>query len=486
MLNQNQVKIRYKPINQKQDAFHKSKVRHKLLIGGVGAGKTIPACHEAFFIAMDNPGHEFAVFRNTWESLEANVQEDMIKIAEINDLMSKPFDKQRHDMYLKNGTKIMFRPLGMKIEQIKGMHLCGFFVDDPDVWRFRNVIMWLYTRLRNPPGVYARYFRSIICANWEGKDWLWQRYMRGKKEGENIDNYAHWLMRTQDNPTLPPHYIEDLAGMYNEDWMNRYVYCDLEHTNSGLVYHEYDPKIHNADLSWLRDKKKKKMGLIKVLVVDVGLGTSVILKMATEGKNIYIYDEWYRKQAKLLDLGEYLYNESKKNHYRDIIIDPSSAQKEQTSGSSMKEELKKGWHLHLVDGTNAIDYGISVIKDLLTIREGVTHFFIDIAYCPKTAREIEIYRYKEKANSAFDDVSYKEKPVDVDDHCMDCAKYGTVYLKKYLKNYGEKLKILKQKRKEIWNKRLRELRYYKENPKARERRMSPTLRRLKAIHYGRK
>ena len=71
----------YKPVNAKQADFHKSKAINKLLIGAYRGGKTYPAIHEACFICNDNPGHEFAIFRNTDKALKTNVQKDFLKVA---------------------------------------------------------------------------------------------------------------------------------------------------------------------------------------------------------------------------------------------------------------------------------------------------------------------------------------------------------------------------------------------------------------------
>ena len=66
----------YKPVNQTQTEFHQSRARHKLLIGGYGAGKTYPAIHEVLLHCLDNPRHEFLVARNTWDTVEDKKQED--------------------------------------------------------------------------------------------------------------------------------------------------------------------------------------------------------------------------------------------------------------------------------------------------------------------------------------------------------------------------------------------------------------------------
>ena len=470
----------YNPMTEKQKDFHASTAMHKMLIGGVGAGKTYPAIHEAFFICGDNPNHEFAVFRNTWDSLEDNIMSDMLKIGrDANCYHPKNWNKSKHDLILYNGTKIMFRPLGMKLEQIKGMNLCGFLIDDPDVNRYRRAISFLWTRLRNPHGAQAKYFETIVCSNWEGKNFLWQTYMRRKPEGGN-DKFAYWVCSSADNPTLPPHFIEDLRSIHSEAWMNRYVFCNLDSISSGLVYNEYNDKVHDADLSWCK-KRKSDHKFMKILAIDVGItAATVVLKIATDFNKIYVYDEWYRKDARSDVVAEYIKRAVAHENFDTMIIDPSSAKREQTSGTSVRDDFKKKHGLIFKSGNRDINYGIEIIKSLLTVKDGKPGLYIDPVSCPNTVRELEIYRWKEPKNSEFEDLAYKEEPVDVDNDCMDTLRYGGVYFEKKLINRNNKSEVIQQKRELLWKERLSKMKMYQKGTG--RNRPDPETMRLRKIH----
>jgi len=467
----------YKPLNRKQAEFHASKAIHKLLIGGYRAGKTYPAIHEAFFLCLyDNPNHEFLVARNTWDSLKENIMKDMLRISDRAGAHTK-FDKSNADLYLKSGTVIRFRPLTLTREQFKGMNLCGFLIDDPDVERFKEVISFLFTRLTNPPNVKANRFETIICANYEGHNWLWKTYIRGRKEGGD-DVFAYWLLQTIDNPTLPPDYIKTLEAIHSRAWMERYVYTRLD-SYSGLIYDEYNPQIHNEDLSFCFYDNN----LIKIMAIDVGIThPTVVLKLATDGENIYVYDEWYKTNIRVDKLGFYLQEQLKKDYFRAIIIDPASAKTDQTSGSSVKEDLRKDFGIMTTPGTNAVNYGIEIVKSFLTIREennNQPRLFIDPIRCPNTIREIETYRWDEPEMMDFDELAYTEKPVKKDDDCMDALRYGVVYLKKYISFYTEK-ETLAERREKLWEERYKKLRLYAEKRSLRYKREWERLQKIKA------
>lgn len=457
MINQNVDFTYYKPINDQQKEFHESKSRHKLLLGGYGSGKTYPAIHETFFCCLDNPGNQFLVARNTWESLNENVEREMIEIGNKVGII-KEFNKTKHDLVLINDTAIRFRPLSLSRAQLKGLNICGFFIDDPDVNRFKETISFLYTRLRNTPVVKTNYFQTIITGNYEGHNWLWQQYIRGRDEGGD-DTFAYWIIPTGNNPTLPENFIEDLEKIHSQAWMDRFVFCKMD-SYAGLVYDEYDFNIHDKDLRWCEEDKD----LIKILAIDVGItDPTVVLKMATDFKNIYIYGETYRPM-RLDALGSILQREKQKEKYRAIIIDPSAKRKEQTSDSNVRDDLRRDFGITTIPGKNAIDYGIEIIKTLLTVRDGEPHLYIDPHKCPNTVKEMEVYSWKEPSMSEFDELGFKEKPIDKDNHSMDAIRYGVLYLKRFLRGILNKDIDLNERNKKYWEEKHSKLKMYREMP----------------------
>lgn len=451
----------YKPINWKQAEFHKSTSKNKCLLGGVGAGKTMPGIYESLMVCHGNPGCEFAVFRNTWDSLRDNVEKEFVKVSELVGA-KRTWKDTKHDLYLTNNVTVRFRPLTLNIEQIKGMNVCGFFIDDPDVDRFSNVIGFLYTRLRNPPWIKANFFESIITANWEGRNWLWQKYIRNRPMGGN-DKFAYWICKTEENPELPDDYIENLSALHSEDWMNRYVYCDINTAYAGLIYPEYDPEVHHRDLGWIKKKTGKSKDLLKIMAVDIGTtAPTVVIKMATDFNNIYVYDEWYKRGIHVDVLGEYLNQELRKDNYRAVIIDPSSNKDDPTSGTSVRKLLKKEWGVHTKGGNNNFNYGREIIKSMLTVRKGETRWLIDPTDCPHCCQELDTYKWKEQGNSVYDDVYYKPVPIDRDNDCCDTMRYGACYLKDKIKGIDDGA-LAKERNKRMWANRIKDLPMYNEN-----------------------
>lgn len=462
----------YEPKNQNQREFHDSTAINKLLIGPYRSGKTYPAIHEALFICRDNPGHEFAIFRNTDKSLKKNIQKDFLNVAfDSGAAQKKDWIKSEGVLTLWNGCRVIFELLSVGIENLKGMNVCGFLIDDPDVTKYWDVISFLYSRLTDPPrgNVKAAYFSTIICANYEGHDKLWQTYMRRKKPGGN-KMFAYWFCKTQDNPTLDKNYIAIQKATHSEAWMKRYIHGDLK-GYVGLVYSEYESEFHDADLEWCFNDHT----LLKVLAIDCGIThPTVVLQVATDNHNIYVYNEWYRVNIRTADLGDYLLKKlDSEESYKKLIIDPKSHAREQTSGTSPRLVLEDECGIKGIEiAKNAVKPGIEIMKGIMTVREDdsgpekkmKTHFYVDPKRCPKLIRELEVLKWKEPESSDFDELAYKEEPVDKDNDGTDCARYACVYLRKYLTGMKRFQKSGLEKQLEKLNNRLNNLKHYSDHP----------------------
>lgn len=450
----------YRPINRQQAEFHASKARNKLLIGGYGGGKSYPADHEAIFHCLENPGHQFCVFRNTWQSVEENIMSDFIDILKPRGLIKKIVNnKDQKDIILINDCKIMFRPLSLKRESYKGYHMCGFLADDPDTGRYSDLLGFLFSRMRNPPGVKASRFMSIITANYEGFDWLQRTYMAGRPEGGDED-FAYWICPTTGNPTLHDKYIEDLAFAHTPEWMDRFVYCNFKGLSVGTIYHMFDRLKNHIDGS----KYSNRRDLIHIMAVDNGY-TTCVLHMATDRKNVYIYDEFYEKDCQMGKLGEYLARAQREKPYQRIVIDPASGRGAQASDNvSVRQLLLKQYHVNTIAANNAVVPGIRRTQDLMSPAMGEPRLFIDTVRCPNLTRELGTYRWKEPANKDkdLDHVAFSDEPVKWDDHAVDTMRYGVMF-------YDKMLDVTIDKPRDFFDNERMKLPYYKLNKQAAER-----------------
>jgi phage terminase large subunit len=453
----------YKPINAKQEAFHNSLATHRLLLGGFGGGKTYPALHEVYRHIYQNDYQDFLMLKNTWDTVRQHLLQEALEIGYGAGAI-KSYEKTDAVITMHNNSRLLFRPLTMQRKDLKGLNICGFFCDDPNVDRFEDTISFLFTRMRNSAvqKIKAVSFKSIFTANYEGHNWLWKTFIQDRKEGEDKNGFAYWIISTAENSTLPPDYISNLAAIHSDTWMNRYVYMQHLETFSGLVYPEFNLETHHKDCAEMDEPNAD--GLIRILAVDVGFNVTVVLKMATDGERIYVYDEWYQQGITSGTLAEWLREECARVNYRAVVIDPTSAKGEQTSGMSVKDDLRRNYGLRVEGGSNSVRFGIMTVKDLLKPATGEPYLMVYSGKCRFLVKEFSMYRRKEPKEALFDDLGYLDEPEKKNDHALDAMRYGVLYLKKYLRNMVNREEMLEKRRQELWNDRMNKLRIYRDRP----------------------
>jgi phage terminase large subunit len=451
--------------------FHKSECPHRLLIGGVGSGKSYAGYHELIFKAIQIPNHISVIWRNTWDTVVNISEKEFVTLVEGYGLIKggrdKGFSVGEHEVVLVNGHRILFRPLTLSIDQIKGMNFCYFLVDDADVRKYTEVLGYLFTRLRNTANAVSDKFGSIWLANYEGKDWLVEQFCydggRKKAEGEWTEErpFCHWMPPTDCNKKhLPKDYITLLASTHTEDWMNRHVYMKDIVEYSNLVYADYSEK-NTKDLSFCLQRDPR---LIKILVVDVGMTVSCVLHMATDGKAVFTYKEFYKRNCKIWELGQYLQSQCMTDSYYKVLIDPASARGEQTSGTSMKKKLQEDYGVFTTPANNAWAFGVGLVRDMIAPAAGDPYSFIDIS-CKSTLYEVKHYKLKTAGRDSETDVlELKEEAIKKRDHAMDCWRYGTVFLAPFVKDRADKLDLLQQRREKMLADRVNNLPFYREHP----------------------
>lgn len=454
----------YKPLPGKQQAFHNSNARHKLLMGGVGAGKTYPAIHEAFFIAYENPNHNFYIFRSNWDDLKDNIEDPMVEVSTSANA-HRYYDKANHDLYLWNGTVMRFRPLSLgkdlkrAISKMKGAYMCGFLIDDPDIKTYWDFISYLFTRLRDPPTAKAKYVATVWTANWEGHDQLWQTFIKDKNEGINNNGFAYWVLNTRDNETLGDNYIKDMEAIHSKQWVDRYIHNKMT-SKIGLIYQEFKREIHVIPYN----KMPFASQVYHILCIDVGItDPTVLTDIICDKSKVYINKVWYKTDVRIGIVGDKILEWMDEINFYRVLIDPSAHKREQTSGRSIFDILKKDFGIPVINANNDLLTGIELVKSLLTVRGTSPKLFFNTGL-EETYSELEVYRWKEQTGSLHDDLAYKEEPFDKNNHVLDTIRYGIIFLAKTLmRGMFRTEDQLKKRRDEAFMERINKLKMYREN-----------------------
>jgi len=423
----------YKPIPKLSD-FPTHPARFKWIYGGVGARKTTSLCYQALLLSTWFPGNYGVLGRRVEKFLRKTLVKKTIELCRKYDLVSnwsKDWEKTSMLLTLRNRSQIQFYPMNLPVTEY-GSEEVGFVMFDEASEIKELIIKYWVTRLRKTETIFGESIKRemVLCSTWEGHNYLWRLWLRDQRDNPM---FKAWKVRTRDNPYLPDDYEDMLRMVHSEDWCKRYLNCE-EDSFSGLVYPEFDMDFHLVD-DFLEnfDIKNAK----KILAIDTGMTHPtglVVLIYDKEGNTIYCVDVFKKSGigvetlARQIDIFMDRYG-IKRN---EVIIDSKAQSKEQTSKTSVRQELRKylGFLIRYANKNKTV--GIEKVKNRLTIKtdedggEYAGLYFFKGRTKPLVDELLE-YIWVDATLEEFDQI-VKEEPKKQRDDLMDCLRYGIMEL----------------------------------------------------------
>lgn len=242
--------------------------------------------------------------------------------------------------------------------------------------------------------------------------WLKKKYL---DRAEHL-GWSVWHFTMEDNPGLPPEYIARVSKEYTGLFYRRFIegaWVSAE----GAIYDAWDPETHVIPWESLPPMRR-------VLAVGIDYGTTnptsaVMLGLGYDG-NLYAMDEWRHDGGSTsISLSDAVLSSRIRSwlieqHHPDdstpphewIVTDPAAA--------SFKVQMMNDGVYNLVNGSNAVLYGIRVTSSLL----GAGRLLVSDR-CRGIIKEMPGYRWDPKAAAEGSDVPIKEN-----DHSLDALRYA--------------------------------------------------------------
>jgi len=348
-------------------------------------------------------------------------------------------------------------------DKIKSMNLGFAFIDQLEEIT-EDVFFAIKGRLRNPNGRRQLFF----SANPEGHNWIWKRWVKEKERyrREKIVNINVWskdapiptmeevekraleinkdpanvlikdfpeYLQYTDNPYLPMDYLIDMLS-WPDRLRNRYVFGS-DDAFEGLVYPEYDEKIHIIPELPVSDKN-----LVRVISMDYGKRnpTAVYFLDVDANQNVYITDEIYYPEMSPGQIKVLIRAKNRDKNVKAFVADPSiwrsmEAGMPSVGDSFLSRDDESGWSVNWQRANNEKTYGINTVQSYL--RNDPTgnspNVYILKDKCPNLIEEIMDYRWKEVATmlSVARKKNAPEEARKYNDHAMDSIRYGLVYIR---------------------------------------------------------
>jgi hypothetical protein len=250
---------------------------------GYGAGKTRGLCAKAVHLAMANQGFIGVVMEPTGPLIRDIWQSDFDDFLEAYHIpysfRASPLPE--YTLHLPLGdTKILCRSFE-NWQRIIGINAAWILSDEIDTVApsiANKAFPKILGRLR------AGNVRQFAAASTpEGFRWMWQTFASEDAKGREDRKLIR--MRTQDNPHLPPDFIERMQANYDPQLLRAYLDGEFVNLTTGQVYDRFDRakhvSVHCPDIN----REPLRIG------VDFNVGNMSAVIAIRVGKSLYVVDE---------------------------------------------------------------------------------------------------------------------------------------------------------------------------------------------------
>lgn len=401
--------------------------RFNVFYGGAGSGKSHFVIQKIILKCLKFPNRKCLVIRKVGNSLRDSV------FALFKSVLA---DWQLYDrcdiretlltITLPNGSEIIFKGLDDS-EKIKSIaNIDDIVVEECteiDMQEFNQLNLRL--RSRNPFNQIHVMFNPVSKSNWVYKMWF--------QEGYDTSNTIVVKTTYLDNKFLPGDYIQSLEGMKTKDPVYYRIYALGEFASlDKLVYDNWKEEIFDyKEIIRSNPEAKALFGLDFGYINDASAFVAVVAD--EENKNLYIFDEFYKKGM----LNDELAAEIKRKGYSKEIITADSAEQKSI------EEIRR-------NGVSRIRPARKGKDSILNGIQFIHQFNIYVhPRCENTIEELKNYSWqKDKITK-----EYINKPIDTYNHCLDALRYAVECLHKrgkakynkqiYNKGMGMKSNLIK-------------------------------------------
>jgi len=246
--------------------------------------------------------------------------------------------------------------------------------------------------------------------HWYYKDVLNFHEVRQKADPEYGYNFGHFTVT--DNMSISDEKLKKILSTYDTRsvWYQREI-LGLRKQAEGVIYDMFSPDIHIYPNAEVGTAPTAGRGYV---AVDYGtVNPMVYLDIWDSEHAVYIRREYYYASQDSENGGKQKTDQQYGDDFEEFcgtmypdftITDPSAA--------SFKTELTRRRY-RVKDADNAVLDGIRMVASLFAQKKIYIH-----ESCVNTIREIGSYVWDEKAKQRGE-----EKPLKVDDHCMDALRY---------------------------------------------------------------
>jgi phage terminase large subunit len=416
----------YEPLPHQAD-FHQNPSKYRAMVSGVGGGKTSMGVRESIKFSQVYPGSLGLIGRLEATSLRDTTMRRFFEICPPE--LIYHWKETTGHLLLYTPVKgiyseILFRRLD-EPGPLGSLDLDYFWIDEAHEADGGEVpedtFLMLMARLRGVVGP----LRGWVTSNSGGKDWIWRWFFSPKRSS---DCYGR-VVKSDENPYLPPGYVEGLRRNNPVQWVERFMDASFE-VFEGQIFTEfvekfagqyaqtlaecYECHVYDQNSKEIREhvkKIKRKEG-----GMDFGIAAPTAIPLSKVGVaqdgmiDIWIYDEFYKEEAHIKTVCMW----TKGHGLNYLYADPST----QNRGASGESPMM----LYAKEGVSLIPSPNDVPTKIATIHQFLLKFRLHVSSkCVNVITQLQTYKWKPQPRGSGAD--YREKPLKRDDHILDALGY---------------------------------------------------------------
>jgi hypothetical protein len=227
MTNENIIELNYKP-HPKQEEFHRSNARWRILNCGRRWGKTECAVAEGARLSFKEPKQRGWIVAPTFplSREDDRVLKEIIPAKLIKDEL-----KSERKFILINGSEIELKSADNEAA-LRGAGLNWCILDEASRIKEES-----WNALR--PALSDKQGRGIFISTPKGKNWYYRLFLKGK---DGLDKYQSWHFPSNTNPYFPQEEWEEAKETYPADWFSQEYEAEFLE-DVAAVFRDIDGKI---------------------------------------------------------------------------------------------------------------------------------------------------------------------------------------------------------------------------------------------------
>lgn len=236
--------------------------RSLALVGGYGAGKTKALACKLIILSLQNAGHEGIALSPTYgmsqkvliPEIEAQLQQYGFRQITYGEPRKSEFRFNKSDFvfYIGCGRGHITKLHVLAAESYKraaGINAAFFGIDECDLIQpelARAAWRMLSSRLRK-----GTVFQGVAVSTPEGRGFMYEFWVKEVEEDPSLATNRRIIHAdSEDNPFLPPEYIEELRRQFPPHLLDAYLRGQFVNMVGSPVYASYEEAANDTVLTW--------------------------------------------------------------------------------------------------------------------------------------------------------------------------------------------------------------------------------------------